>query len=128
MGLQASNLSRASGRLHGHKRPQHPPMSPRGYIPILVGVNNRDKKKFVIHMRVLTDPGFLELLCKSVEEFGFHYEGILRIPFATKDFEEKITTRNMKRKVRVKHIWCGMWSGGIYAMLRLDQVTSKFKM
>ncbi|KAF8401144.1 hypothetical protein HHK36_014448 [Tetracentron sinense] len=102
MGVRGSKLSRMlrSGN-NGVKRLKGCPiMTPRGYIPVSVGVNN-ETKRFMIHTTSLSDAGFLELLYRSAEEYGFSNQGILRIPYDPKDFEEWImirhTTQNMLR-------------------------------
>lgn len=71
-------------------------LTPKGYVPVCVGVNN-DTRRFIVHRNTLCDKDFMEILCKSSEEYGFRYEGVLRIHYEAKDFEEWIT-RKMKRK------------------------------
>ncbi|KAF2300914.1 hypothetical protein GH714_018220 [Hevea brasiliensis] len=44
---------------------------------------------------------FLELLCKSAEEYGFYNEGVLRIPYEAKDFEEWMIRKTKLRITRV---------------------------
>jgi SAUR family protein len=41
----------------------------------------------------------LELLYKSAEEYGFDNEGILRIAYEAKDFEERMMITRAKGKV-----------------------------
>ncbi|KAH9713825.1 auxin responsive protein [Citrus sinensis] len=53
--------------------------TPKGYVPICVGLGN-DTKLFIVHTTALGDADFLQFLCKSAEEYGFCNEGILRIP------------------------------------------------
>ena len=84
MGVRASKLSKVMG---GSGRPKSPILTPKGYVPVSVGLNN-ETQRFMVHTRALGDADFLELLCRSAEEYGFYYQGILRIPYEAKDFEE----------------------------------------
>ncbi|PSS18135.1 Auxin-responsive protein [Actinidia chinensis var. chinensis] len=74
-----------------------PPVTPKGYIPISVGMNN-ESKRFMVHTKALGDADFLELLCRSAEEYGFYNEGILRIPYEANAFEE-LMIRGSKQKI-----------------------------
>ncbi|XWS16119.1 hypothetical protein CRYUN_Cryun34aG0058300 [Craigia yunnanensis] len=96
MGVGASKLNRLIGsrRIKGFGIP---PLTPKGYVPVSVGVND-DTRRFIVHTTTLRDADFLEMLCKSAEEYGFCNEGILRIPYEAKDFEEWIM-RSAKRKI-----------------------------
>ncbi|WRX26647.1 Small auxin-up RNA - like 10 [Theobroma cacao] len=97
MGARASKLN----RLIGGRRSLRfgvPPSTPKGYVPVCVGVND-DTRRFIVHTTTLRDADFLELLCKSAEEYGFCNQGILRIPYAAKDFEEWIMMRRAKQKI-----------------------------
>lgn len=75
-------------------------VTPKGYVPICVGVNN-DTKRFIVHTKALGDADFLELLYKSSEEYGFCNQGVLRIPYEAKEFEDWMI-RHANRKVKVK--------------------------
>lgn len=105
MGVRGSKLGKLLGarefkRLRSSSPP--PPLTPRGYIPVCVGMNN-DFRRFMVHATTLGDEDFLELLYRSAEEYGFCNEGILRIPYEANAFEERILMRRSKRKVfRVK--------------------------
>ncbi|KAI4387342.1 hypothetical protein MLD38_005181 [Melastoma candidum] len=90
MGLGPSYLSRTTGQL------QHPP---RGYIPILVGLTDKEARRLIVHVTAFSDGGFIELLRESAEEFGFRHEGILRLPVTLEDFEKRMR-RGLKRKMR----------------------------
>ncbi|KAJ0075843.1 hypothetical protein Patl1_33789 [Pistacia atlantica] len=105
MGVRSSKLSRligggGGGRVKrlGGGRPQL--VTPRGYVPICVGVND-DTKRFIVHTKALGDADFLGLLYKSAEEYGFCNQGILRIPYEAKEFEDWMIRRT-NRKVKVK--------------------------
>ncbi|XWS12197.1 hypothetical protein CRYUN_Cryun37aG0069300 [Craigia yunnanensis] len=96
MGVGASKLN----RFIGARRIQRfgvPPLTPKSYVPVCVGVND-DTRRFIVHTTTLRDADFLEMLCKSAEEYGFCNEGILRIPYEVKDFEKWIM-RSVKRKI-----------------------------
>ena len=47
-----------------------PPLTPKGYVPVCVGVND-DTRRFIVHTTTLRNADFLEMLCKSAEENGF---------------------------------------------------------
>ncbi|OAY53258.1 auxin-responsive protein SAUR71 [Manihot esculenta] len=99
MGVKASKLGKLIGA-RGVKRLGAPPLAPRGYVPICVGVND-DTRRFIVHRKALGDAEFLELLCKSAEEYGFCNEGVLRIQYEAKDFEEWIIRKAKLRIIRV---------------------------
>ncbi|CAN4085117.1 unnamed protein product [Withania somnifera] len=67
-------------------------MTPRGYVPVAVGVNLNESKRFMVHTTALYDADFLELLSRAAQEYGFCNQGILRIPYETKAFEERMYT------------------------------------
>lgn len=101
MGVNASKLRRIIGakgynRLTGTTSP-----TPRGYIPVCVGVNN-ETKRYVIHRAAFGDADFLDFLYKSAEEYDFCNEGILRIPYEAKEFEEWLIRRAKWKMLRVK--------------------------
>lgn len=66
---------------------------PKGYIPISVGVNDERRERFVVHTTALSDADFLDLLCRSAEEYGFSNQGILRIPYEAQAFQESMLIR-----------------------------------
>lgn len=95
MGVKASKLSKLIGigmvgkRLRVHEGPAV--MTPRGYVPVAVGVNLNESKRFMVHTTALYDAEFLDMLSRSAEEYGFCNQGILRIPYeTTKAFEERM--------------------------------------
>ncbi|XVF25266.1 hypothetical protein REPUB_Repub13aG0198400 [Reevesia pubescens] len=100
MGVRATKLNRLIGTRRIIKRFGVAPLTPRGYVPVCVGVND-DTRRFIVHTTTLRDEDFLEMLCKSAEEYGFCNEGILRIPYEAKDFEEWIMRRSKRKIVRV---------------------------
>ncbi|OMO66052.1 Auxin responsive SAUR protein [Corchorus olitorius] len=99
MGVRVSKLNRLIGARRIKQFEVNPPLlTPKGYIPVCVGVDD-DTRKFIVHMTTLRDADFLELLCKSAEEYGFSNEGVLRIPYEAKAFEEWFMRRAAKRKI-----------------------------
>ncbi|TXG68192.1 hypothetical protein EZV62_003127 [Acer yangbiense] len=60
-------------------------ITPRGYVPICCGDETR---RFMVHRKALAEADFLELLCKAAEEYDFCHDGVLRIPYEAKEFEE----------------------------------------
>ncbi|KAK6914646.1 Small auxin-up RNA [Dillenia turbinata] len=105
MGLRASKLSRMVVGVGGFKRLEEVGsshlMTPRGYVPICVGVND-DIKYFMVHTKELCHADFMQFLCKSAEEYGFRNQGILRIPSDTKEFEDWMTKRSAKKKMLLR--------------------------
>ncbi|KAH0687738.1 hypothetical protein KY290_019339 [Solanum tuberosum] len=87
MGVKASKLIGVGKRL---KLGGGAVMTPRGYVPVAVGINLNESKRFMVHTTALYDAEFLEMLSRSAEEYGFHNQGILRIPYETKAFEERM--------------------------------------
>ncbi|OIT05216.1 hypothetical protein A4A49_06520 [Nicotiana attenuata] len=92
MGVKASKLSKLIGigkrlKLGGGGAAV---MTPKGYVPVAVGENVNESKRFMVHTTALYDADFLELLSRSAEEYGFCNQGILRIPYETKAFEERM--------------------------------------
>ncbi|KAM0956289.1 hypothetical protein ACFX11_024929 [Malus domestica] len=70
------------------KRLRKPPsVTPNAYVPVCVGVDG-DTKRFMVHTKLFRHADFSELLYKSAEEYGFCNDGVLRIPYEAKDFEE----------------------------------------
>ncbi|CAK7356466.1 unnamed protein product [Dovyalis caffra] len=100
MGVRASKLSKLIGA-GGVKRlgRNSTPLPPKGYVPVCVGFNN-DTRRFIVHTKALGDADFSELLYKSAEEYGFDNEGILRIAYEAKDFEEWMITRAKGEVIR----------------------------
>ncbi|KAG8643189.1 hypothetical protein MANES_11G015000v8 [Manihot esculenta] len=111
MGVRASK----PGKLIGArvvKRRGGPPLAPRGYVPICVGVND-DTRRFIVHRTALGDAEFTELLCKSAEEYGFSNQGVLRILHEAKDFEEWMIRKSKLRVARVNPVSMGDREGSI---------------
>ncbi|PON62559.1 Small auxin-up RNA [Trema orientale] len=105
MGMRASKLGKFIGARGSFKlRLRGPPLTPRGYVPICVGLED-ETKRFMVRTALFGDADFSELLYRSAEEYGFSNEGVLRIPCGAKDFEDWMTKRSSKPKVfRVKPI------------------------
>ncbi|KAG8383890.1 hypothetical protein BUALT_Bualt04G0061200 [Buddleja alternifolia] len=97
MGVKASKLSKVvSFGSMKRLRSSSSLMAPRrGYIPVAVGVDEVGTKRFMVHTTALCNAEFMELLCRSAEEYGFSNDGILRIPYDAQAFEEwMMTTRS----------------------------------
>lgn len=86
MGLRGSKLSQIIG-VNKRLRSSTAVMTPKGYVPVCVGVNG-DFRQFMVHTKLLGHQEFMELLYRSAEEYGFCNDGVLRIPYEAKDFEE----------------------------------------
>lgn len=57
---------------------------PKGFLAVSVG---EEMKRFVIPTEYLSHRAFAALLREAEEEFGFHQEGVLRIPCEVSVFE-----------------------------------------
>ncbi|MCD7454649.1 hypothetical protein HAX54_025542 [Datura stramonium] len=94
MGVKASKLSKliGIGMVGKRLKPGGNAVmtTPRGYVPVAVGVNLNESKRFMVHTTALYDAEILELLSRAAEEYGFCNQGILRIPYETKAFEERM--------------------------------------
>lgn len=107
MGMRGSKLGRyvgARGIIIQRRRLRGPPLTPRGYVPVCVGLEDDTAKRFMVRTTLLGDADFSELLYRSAEEYGFCNEGILRIPCGAKDFEERMTKRSKPKVFKVKPI------------------------
>ncbi|KAH7679987.1 Small auxin-up RNA protein [Dioscorea alata] len=95
MGIRASKLCRVlMGRKMSRDEDGVPVAARKGYIPVSVGLG-KDCKRFMIHMSCFGDEDLLELLCRSAEEYGFHNQGILRIPCDAKNFEDRMFIKDV---------------------------------
>ncbi|KAF7813990.1 auxin-responsive protein SAUR71-like [Senna tora] len=99
MGARGSKLRKflgACSSVYGHRRLERCVLGPKSYVPVCVGVNEENRRRFMVHIKALKDADFCELLRKSAEEYGFQNDGILRILFEAPDFEDWIIQRYNK--------------------------------
>lgn len=73
---------------------------PKGYVPVCVGVNDDQTTRFIVHTTMLREDDFLEFLCRAAEEYGFCNDGVLRIPYEAKEFEEWVVVTGKKTRVK----------------------------
>ncbi|XP_058192301.1 uncharacterized protein LOC131309722 [Rhododendron vialii] len=101
MGVRASKLTKVIGvsKLKSFKGSSTTILTPKGYIPVSVGVNMNESKRFMVHAKSLADQDFVEFLCKSAEEYGFYNDWILTIPYEAEAFEEWICVQGAKHNV-----------------------------
>ena len=66
---------------------------PKGFLAVSVG---EEMKRFVIPTKYLSHSAFAALLREAEEEFGFHQEGVLRIPCEVSVFHSilKVVEKN----------------------------------
>ncbi|KAL8473484.1 hypothetical protein ACS0TY_029664 [Phlomoides rotata] len=95
MGVRSSKLNRVVSFRRGGATSSF--VTPRGYIPVAVGVDD-ETKRFMIHTKALSNAEFSEFLWRSAEEYGFCNEGILRIPYDAKAFEEWMSRNSNKQR------------------------------
>ncbi|XP_054779817.1 auxin-responsive protein SAUR15-like [Prosopis cineraria] len=67
---------------------------PKGFLAICVG---EELKRFTIPTEYLSHPAFQVLLREAEEEFGFHQEGVLKIPCHVSLFEKVLKVVEDKR-------------------------------
>ncbi|KAM0949226.1 putative small auxin-up RNA [Dioscorea sansibarensis] len=94
MGSRVSKLCRALISEKMSRDDNGVPVAPKGYIPVSVGLGE-NCKRFMIHLSCFGDEDLLELLCWSAEEYGFHNQGILRIPCDAKNFEDRMFIKDV---------------------------------
>ena len=73
---------------------------PKGYVPVCVGVNDDETKRFIVHTTLLSEDDFLELLVRAAEEYGFCNDGVLRIPYEAQEFEDWVVETGKKTRVK----------------------------
>ncbi|KAK9101600.1 hypothetical protein Scep_025030 [Stephania cephalantha] len=97
MGVRASKLKVIFFESNGVGRRRlslsEAPSTRRGYVPVCVGVDNETSKRFMVHTTSLGTQEFADFLCMSAEEYGFCNQGVLRIPYEAKDFEDWMVRR-----------------------------------
>ncbi|KAL1539014.1 hypothetical protein AAHA92_27690 [Salvia divinorum] len=98
MGVRGSTLRRPAVIFGSRRRRLE---GRRGYIPVAVGVDE-ETKRFMVHTRALSNAEFLQFLRTSAEEYGFCNQGILRIQYDAKAFEEWLTTSAKHRDFRIQ--------------------------
>lgn len=96
MGTKASTLRRAVS-FGSRKRLG----APRGYIPVAVGMDE-ETKRFMVHTKALSNAEFVQFLGRSAEEYGFCNQGILRIQYDAKAFEEWLRRSSKQRIFRIQ--------------------------
>ncbi|KAK7349066.1 hypothetical protein VNO77_06121 [Canavalia gladiata] len=72
---------------------------PKGFLAVCVG---KELKRFIIPTHYLTHQAFQMLLQQAEEEFGFHQEGVLKIPIQVSAFEKILKIMEDKKEVSNK--------------------------
>ncbi|KAE8717242.1 putative SAUR-like auxin-responsive protein family [Hibiscus syriacus] len=54
----------------------------------VISVKGGEKKRFILDLRYLRNPEFLELLEKAKEEYGFQKEGVLILPCQPEELQK----------------------------------------
>ncbi|XVE51740.1 hypothetical protein DITRI_Ditri02bG0064900 [Diplodiscus trichospermus] len=60
--------------------------APKGYVPVMVGKEEKELAKFMIHIDMFKNEYFAGLLEMVAQEIGYENRGILRIPFSAECF------------------------------------------
>ncbi|KDP34907.1 hypothetical protein JCGZ_09195 [Jatropha curcas] len=63
---------------------------PKSYIPVMVGLKEGKKTKFLIHVKMFKKACFVELLEMIGDEFGYEHEGVLHIPCDATSFIQTV--------------------------------------
>ncbi|CAI9299010.1 unnamed protein product [Lactuca saligna] len=65
---------------------------PKGYFAVYVGEQKQEKRRFVVHVSLLSQPSFQDLLHQAEEEYGYdHPMGGLTIPCSEHTFFDLAT-------------------------------------
>lgn len=60
----------------------------KGYVPVLVGKEEKMMEKIWVPIKLIKHPTIVELLNKSADEFGYqHQHGVLRIIYDAASFK-----------------------------------------
>ncbi|XWS16077.1 hypothetical protein CRYUN_Cryun34aG0054600 [Craigia yunnanensis] len=59
---------------------------PKGYVPVMVGTEEKELAKFLIHIDMFKNEYFAGLLEMVAQEVGYENPGILRIPCTAECF------------------------------------------
>ncbi|CAL9098618.1 unnamed protein product [Musa acuminata subsp. burmannicoides] len=87
---------------------------PRGHVPVIVGRDDAEAERFVVHVRVFKDPCIVMLLDMAANEFGNHQPGVLRIPCDVDRFRRIIETEKAKMR-EILHVQGGQCGNQIGA-------------
>ncbi|CAO2841049.1 unnamed protein product [Amaranthus hypochondriacus] len=87
-----NNVSRRFGRNEGSGSGRGG--TPKGHVPVLVGLEEDELKRFVVPTRYMNHPSIVELLQLSADEFGFNNQGVLHIPCHPQYFETLLCNLN----------------------------------
>ncbi|XP_021721025.1 auxin-responsive protein SAUR71-like [Chenopodium quinoa] len=64
--------------------------TPKGHVPVMVGMEEKEVKRFVVPTRFMKDPSIVALLQLSADVFGYDHQGVLRIPCHPEYFQKII--------------------------------------
>jgi SAUR family protein len=64
--------------------------TPKGFVPIIVRDNDsRDgEERFLVHVKLLSNPSMVDLLELAAWQFGYGQEGVLRVPCDAQHFQK----------------------------------------
>lgn len=88
MGNRGSKGVKWEGK--NYKRLVKSKLGRKGYIPVIVGMDEESSQRFMIQTNVFKDEYFCELLFKSAEELGFHNDGVIRILYEPHHLEHYV--------------------------------------
>ncbi|KMS99939.1 hypothetical protein BVRB_1g017840 [Beta vulgaris subsp. vulgaris] len=60
----------------------------RGYVPVMVGMCEEEKERFMVPCRWMKHPYIVALLQLSANEFGYHQQGVIHIPCEPHHFKD----------------------------------------
>ncbi|RWW07313.1 hypothetical protein GW17_00029310 [Ensete ventricosum] len=63
---------------------------PKGYVPMLVGDEEDQAERFLVHVKLLNDRRFVALMEMAAGEFGYNQQGIIRMPCNAQHFQRMV--------------------------------------
>lgn len=63
---------------------------PKGYVPMLVGDEEDQPERFLVHVKLLNDRRFVALMEMAAGEFGYNQQGIIRMPCNARHFQRMV--------------------------------------
>lgn len=93
-----SNVSRRFGRNEGSGSGTGRGGTPKGHVPVLVGFDEDELKRFLVPTRYMNHPSIVKLLQLSADEFGFNNQGVLHLPCHPQYFETLLCNLNNNKR------------------------------
>lgn len=72
----------------------------KGFVPLLVGEEDGEEEKILVHVKVLKDPRFVALLEAAAAEFGYRQRGVIRMPCNVRHFQSMVDAISKSKNTR----------------------------